>query len=115
MGELLDAKCAGAGEPGSRPMGSPALLTARQAAALLGVSDKMVYKLFHARKLRGLKVEGAVRITAASVEDYIRGHTNCPPEAPAEPPPAKGGREGADFTAYYLKVMDEVARKRPAG
>jgi excisionase family DNA binding protein len=117
VGESPDTRRAGARGPGSRPGVGSALLTARQAAARLGVSDKLVYRMFHAGKLRGVKVEGAVRIYTAAVEDYIRAHTNRPPEAPAAPPPPdeRGRKGGDDFTAYYLKVMDEVAQKRPAG
>jgi excisionase family DNA binding protein len=89
-------------------------LTAKQAGQRLGVSDKMAYRLFHERKLRGLKVEGAVRIYAASVEEYIRTHTNSRVETPALPEPKKG-RCRDDFTNFYLRVMEEIQNKQRAG
>jgi excisionase family DNA binding protein len=91
---------------------SALFLTARQASLRLGVSDKMVYKLFHAGKLKGLKIEGAVRIEAASVDAYIAAHSNTQP-APAEPATTKGRRRRDDgFTSYYLGIMSQIEKKQ---
>ena len=57
-------------------------LTVRQAARQLGnVSTKLVYKLFHAGELAGVKVAGTVRIRAASVAAYLEAHSNQKPAA----------------------------------
>jgi excisionase family DNA binding protein len=98
------------------PTTTSQLLTAKQCAARLGVSDKFVYRLFHAKKLRGLQVEGAVRIYLASLEEYIRAHSNAPPEPAPVVPASRPRRGGDDFLSYYSQVMNEIqARRRPAG
>src|SRR5262245_33561938 len=80
------------------PQADPCFITVAAAADMLGVSVKTVYKLFHDKQLRGIKVGSAVRIDRQSVLDYIRCHENMPPageapepatesEGPAEAPP----------------------------
>jgi excisionase family DNA binding protein len=73
---------------------SAVMLTAQQAAERLGVSAKLVYKLFHRRELEGVKIAGAVRIHRASVENYLSSHSNKKPAAPtvAEPAPIPAAR-----------------------
>ena len=84
----------------------PPFVTVRQAAEALGVSIKLVYKLFHAKRLRGIKVESAVRIDRESLQEYVRRHQNTPPReddpgaggnghARQEPEPATGPRRRA--------------------
>ena len=72
-----------AGKPAAEPCG---MLTAAEAAALLGVSAKLVYRLFHRGDLEGCKVAGAVRIHRASVDAYLTSHSNRKPAAPVEVP-----------------------------
>jgi excisionase family DNA binding protein len=69
-----------------RTAGGFGMLTAAEAAAMLGVSAKLVYKLYHRGDLEGCKVAGAVRIHRASVEAYLAANSNRKPAAPVEVP-----------------------------
>jgi excisionase family DNA binding protein len=51
---------------------------------LLGVSAKLIYRLFHRGELEGVKVAGAVRIHRSSVEAYLSAHSNKKPAPPIE-------------------------------
>jgi excisionase family DNA binding protein len=67
------------------------LITVKAAAERLAVSDRLIYRMFKREKLRGIKIEGAVRIFAQSVEEYITAKTTGPAPAadgPPTPPPA---------------------------
>jgi excisionase family DNA binding protein len=72
-----------AAKPAAEPSG---MMTAAEAAAMLGVSAKLVYKLYHRGELEGVKVAGAVRIHRASVDDYLSKHSNAKPAPPVEVP-----------------------------
>ena len=64
-------------------------LTVKQAAAELGgVSDKLIYKLFHLGELEGVKIAGTVRIRAASVATYLETHSNRKVAADLQAPPS---------------------------
>lgn len=56
------------------------VLTVNEAAALLRISPGLVYKLFHAGKLRGYQAGRAVRIHRSSVERM----QNPPAESPGD-------------------------------
>ncbi len=71
-------------KPAAEPSG---MLTAAEAAAMLGVSAKLVYRLFHRGELEGVKVAGAVRIHRASVDAYLSAHSNKKPAPLVEVPP----------------------------
>jgi excisionase family DNA binding protein len=98
----------------------PERITVRETALTLGVSPQLVYRLFHAGKLLGLKVEGAVRINRASLDEYIAAHSNAPPQVlvpgaaeapppsgPATPPPAPRRRRVARRETGYRFVPRE--------
>jgi predicted DNA-binding transcriptional regulator AlpA len=69
---VLEIVRAAATELAVQPSSTPSnnLLNAREAAKRLGVSTKWIYK--HARELRAVKLDGAVRFSAKGLEDYIR-------------------------------------------
>jgi excisionase family DNA binding protein len=47
------------------------LLTVREVAGRLSVSTATVYKLCEQRRLRFIRVSGAIRIDPSSVEEFI--------------------------------------------
>lgn len=59
----------------------PLFLRAQQVATILGVSKTSVYALCAAKKLKHVKVGGAVRISPAHVEEYVRANTVAPTPA----------------------------------
>jgi hypothetical protein len=87
-------------------------LTVKKAAEQLGdVSAKLVYKMFDRGVLDGIKVEGALRISQASVTRYLRVHRNkkpraLPPGVDEEPKPVtslsrrSAGRAGRRESGY---------------
>lgn len=94
-----------------------AWLSVGQTAEMLGgVSDKLIYKLYHRGELLGVKVAGAVRIRKESAAGYLDSHSNekTPQEEPAElmPVPRRRRQRGdADFTDFYLREMDRIERR----
>jgi len=66
----------------------PALLTVRQAAAMLTVSIRQVYNLINEGKLPHYRIGNAIRLSEADVEDYLADcRVTCP--AVVEPLPAE--------------------------
>jgi excisionase family DNA binding protein len=65
----------------------PKRVKVRQAAAHLGVSPQMIYRLFHGGELRGLQIGRAVRIDRDSLLAYEAAHQNKGPEVPIPPAP----------------------------
>jgi excisionase family DNA binding protein len=63
-------------------------LTVSEAAALLGVSCKLVYKEFYAGRLQGHRVASRVVIYRDSVEAVIAAGRNAPPAAGGAGPEA---------------------------
>jgi excisionase family DNA binding protein len=64
----------------------PALLTVRQAADMLTVSTRKVYNLITAGKLPHYRIDNAIRVAVADVEDYLAScRITCP--AVVEPMP----------------------------
>jgi excisionase family DNA binding protein len=55
----------------------PVWLSVNQVAERLGgVSTKLVYKMFNAGKLVGVKIEGTIRIKETAVTEYLANHSN---------------------------------------
>ncbi len=48
------------------------LLTAEEAAEVLGVSRTKVFELMHSRALRSVKIGGSRRIPAAALREYVQ-------------------------------------------
>lgn len=96
------------------------MLSVREAAEALGVSETTVRALCSAGRLAhhrvGARGRGKIVIGAADVESFLAGCRVAPPSRPpvSPPPPAKPARAGRDggFADYYRQVMDEVRRKR---
>jgi excisionase family DNA binding protein len=72
----------------SEPTSESPFVTVRQAANMLGVSNKKVYAMYHAKQLRGIKFDHGVRIDRQSVLAFIRERQNKPPQD--EDPGAEG-------------------------
>jgi excisionase family DNA binding protein len=68
-----------ASKPAAEP---PAMLTAAEAAALLGLAPKLIYRMFRDCELKGAKIAGAVRIHRSSVDAYLTSHSNRKPAPP---------------------------------
>jgi excisionase family DNA binding protein len=83
-------------------------LTVSEAAALLGVSAKLVYKMFDAGKLQGHRVASRVVIYRDSCEAIIAAGRNAPPVD------AAAGREPVTATAPKKRRRTRVTRE-PAG
>jgi excisionase family DNA binding protein len=49
----------------------PQLLTVKQAAQVLAVSPRLVYRLLNAGHLQGVRVGGAVRVSASDLREYV--------------------------------------------
>jgi excisionase family DNA binding protein len=62
------------------PLTESPFVTVRQAANMLGVSNKKGYAMYHAKQLRGIKFDHGVRIDRQSVQAFIRGRQNKPPQ-----------------------------------
>ena len=100
------AACGGSGcrrtkrrRPGEVAENASNNLTVTEAAALLGVSAKLVYKMFDSGKLQGHRVESRVVISRDSVQAVIAAGRNAPPtddaagpQTSAEPAPKKRRR-----------------------
>jgi excisionase family DNA binding protein len=50
------------------------LYTAEEAGKRLRISESTVYRFFRARKLKGVKVDGALRFTEDQLMDFIERH-----------------------------------------
>jgi len=92
-------------------------LTVKQAAAKLGgVSDKLIYKLFHLGELIGAKIAGTIRIRAASVAAYFDAHSNRkpPPEKPAAgtAEPVKSTRKRRRSAPVGFRFVDPLLPER---
>lgn len=60
-------------ENGAKAPATDRMLTAKQAANILSMSDKWVYR--HARELGGTELSpGAVRFSARAIKRYVAGH-----------------------------------------
>lgn len=99
-------------------MNTPELLTPREVAERLRVSNWTVYDLFRKGELRGVRVGKAVRVFADSVAAFIDAHTNAAPvvkplPVPFVPPPPrprnvrKGGWEGYAMLPGVQKMLRE--------
>ncbi len=55
--------------------GEPLLLTIRDVAKLLAVSERTVARLIAARKIRHLRVGRQVRLEQEAIQDYLKAHT----------------------------------------
>jgi excisionase family DNA binding protein len=89
-------------------------VTAKNAAQMLSVSVKMIYKLGDAGELETLKVGRSVRILAASLHDFIarntrhRAENTAPASAPlplthpSSPPPQPRRGKGQPSAFLFL-------------
>ncbi len=68
-------------------MSEEQVITAKEAAARLGCSLSMLYKLLRRGRLRGFAVGRVKRIYASSLDDYRKA--NRLPSPPMKPPPMK--------------------------
>ena len=89
-----------------RTPGEPGMLTAAAAATLLGVSAKLVYKLFRSGELAGVKIAGAMRIHRESVTAYLSAHSNKKP-APPQPTPAPKRRRRSAASVGFVHLRPQ--------
>lgn len=90
-------------------------LSAKEAAAILGgVSEQLIYKLFHKGELKGIKVGGAIRLRADGVAAYLAEHSNekkQEEERQSLPKPRRNKKIDNDFISYYLREMARIDAK----
>jgi len=90
------------------------MLTVKDAAGKLGVSESLVYswcssgRLAHFR-LGGRKRGSAIRIAPADLDAFM---ASCRQEATQDKSPVPPPPVGDGFPAFYQQIMEEVARKR---
>lgn len=59
-------------------MSKKTLLTVRQAALRMTISDKSTWRMVYERKLEVVRIGRCVRVTEKSVDDMIEGGTTPP-------------------------------------
>jgi excisionase family DNA binding protein len=67
------------------------ILTIKQVAEHLKVTEWTIYRLAAARKISAFKIGGTWRFTLADIENWIREQSSLSPSHDA-PLPSKGGR-----------------------
>jgi excisionase family DNA binding protein len=72
---------------------TPAYLSVRQLAALLGVSLSTAYNLVYAREVPVVRVGGQYRIPLAELKDRLAASTGENDERPAATPDARPKRD----------------------
>jgi excisionase family DNA binding protein len=82
------------------------MLTAAAAATWLGVSAKLIYKLFRSGELAGVKIAGAMRIHRESVTAYLSAHSNKKP-APPQPTPAPKRRRRSAASVGFVHLRPQ--------
>jgi excisionase family DNA binding protein len=63
------------------PTALPQLLTVKQAAQTLAVSQKLIRRLLRDGQLQGVRVGGAVRVTESGLHDYVERNRTGPAAA----------------------------------
>lgn len=63
-----------------------------EVARRLDVSDKAVYALIAAGRLRAYRIGGSYRIDEQQLRDYLAGTVTGPAPAPPTPPPPRSPR-----------------------
>ena len=89
-------------------------LSVAQVAERLRVSAALVYGWCHAGLLAHMRLgrkgkRGTIRIAEADLDAFLASRRGEVRQEAA--PPRPRGKKDGDFTSYYHKVMDEVARK----
>src|SRR4051794_2901927 len=100
-----------------RSGGSVALLTIKQAAERLNVSEATVYDLCAKRKLPHVRIgtgRGTIRIDEQALEEFIKAATVPPAEPTAPPPPPKQGGKPTVFTHLDQDRLREAWRRQGA-
>ena len=83
----------------------PALLTVRQAADMLTVSTRKVYNLITEGKLPHYRIDNAIRVAVADVEDYLADcRITCPPVV--EPLPEAASAAGEEASRWAAAGQD---------
>jgi excisionase family DNA binding protein len=81
------------------PTALPQLLTVKQAAETLAVSQKLVRKLLKGGQLQGARVGGAVRVVESGLHDYVERNRTGPAAAvlPSRPTPRRRRQQSHGF------------------
>ena len=81
------------------PTALPQLLTVKQAAAALAVSQKLVRRLLAVGQLQGVRIGGAVRVVESGLHDYVERNRMAPATAvlPSRPTPRRRPSPGFTF------------------
>ena len=93
------------------------MLSVAQVAKKLGISDGVVYgwcqsgRMPHLR-LGGKSKRGCIRIAETDLDTFLATCRQGPrQEEPAPAQPQSKSQKSDEFSAYYQRIMDEVARK----
>jgi excisionase family DNA binding protein len=92
----------------------PRFLTVREVAEALAVSPRLVYKLFAAGRLEGVKVGGAVRISADGLRGYVQANRVGPDQGGPEDP-AGTAQTKPEPTPLPSRPRSRCRQKKTAG
>ena len=87
-------------------------LSVKQVCERLPVCKTLVYRLVREGVIPSTRIGGKILVPEDGLLALLEGagklHGELPPPSPASRPV----RRGDDFAAYYMKIMNEVARKK---
>ncbi len=93
------------------------LLSVAEVAQRAGVSQGLVRAWVHSGDLAHYRLgargkRGKIAVAEADLEAFLQARrVSVTPPSPPAPAASRGRRGDDDFSAYYQRIMDEVARK----
>jgi excisionase family DNA binding protein len=87
-------------------------LSVKQVCQRLPVCKTLVYRLVREGVIPSTRIGGKILVLEDGLLALLEGGGKLHGELPPPSPPPRDGRQADSFAAYYMKIMDEVAKKR---
>ena len=87
-------------------------LSVKQVCERLPVCKSLIYRLVRDGVIPSTRIGGKILVPEDGLLAFLEGGGKLHGELPLPSPPARPGCQSDGFATYYMKIMDEVAKKK---